>query len=53
MPYAVKKLPSGQFATVKKATGKILGRHPSRLKAQKQIEAIYANSPEVPGSKSK
>ena len=23
MPYAIKKLPSGQYATVKKATGKI------------------------------
>jgi len=51
MPYAIKKLPSGQFATVKKADGKILGRHPSREKAQAQIEAIYANSGETRGSK--
>jgi hypothetical protein len=43
MPYAIKKLPGGRFATVKKATGKIIGRHPSREKAQKQIAAIYAN----------
>jgi hypothetical protein len=43
MPYAIKKLSSGQYATVKKADGKILGRHPSKEKAQKQIAAIYAN----------
>lgn len=43
MPYAIKELPGGRFATTKKANGKIIGRHSSREKAEKQIEAIYAN----------
>ena len=43
MPYAIRKLPAGQFAAVKKATGKIMGRHRTRAKAQAQIAAIHAN----------
>jgi hypothetical protein len=46
MPYEIKKLPGGRFATVKKATGKIIGRHPTKEKAQAQIAAIYANTGE-------
>ena len=43
MPYAIRKVAGGRVAVVKKDTGKIIGRHPSREKAQKQIAAIYAN----------
>lgn len=43
MPYSVKKLPGGRYATIVSATRKVVGRHPSRDKAIKQIQAIYAN----------
>lgn len=46
MPYSVKKLPNGQYATITKATGKIHGRHPSKEKAIAQIAAIEENSKE-------
>lgn len=43
MPYAFRKLGNGRVAVVKKDTGKIIGRHPSKERAEKQVAAIYAN----------
>lgn len=43
VPYAVRKLPNGQWAAVKKADGKVMGRHASEKKAKAQVAAIYAN----------
>lgn len=44
MPYKIAKVSGGRFAVMKKdGSGKVFGRHPSRVAAQKQIEAIYAN----------
>lgn len=42
MPYAVRKKGT-KYQVVKKDDGKVLGTHPSKTSAQRQIRAIYAN----------
>lgn len=44
-PYDIKKA-GNKFVVVKKSDGKILGHHPSKSQARRQIAAIYANSKE-------
>lgn len=39
MPYEIRKLPTGQFAKISKATGKVVSRHPTRQKAVGSILA--------------
>ena len=46
MPYEIKKLPSGQYAKIRKDTGKIVSRHSSRQKAVGSIFAEIAHTGE-------
>lgn len=42
MPYSVSKR-GNSYVVVKDSDGKVMGRHKTKGKAQKQIAAIYAN----------
>lgn len=46
MPYAIHKLPSGQWAKVRKDTGKVVSRHATRAKAIGSVIAEAANTHE-------
>jgi hypothetical protein len=46
VPYTIKKLPSGQYAKVRKDTGKIVSRHASRDKAVGSIFAEISHTGE-------
>lgn len=46
MPYAIEKK-ENQFAVVNKDTGKVMGLHATRAKAEAQMRALYANEPEA------
>ncbi len=39
MPYQIKKLPNGQYAKIRKDTGKVVSRHATR---QKAVGSIFA-----------
>ena len=43
MPYAIKKSGS-KWQVVNKDTGRVLGTHPSKAKAEAQLRAVYANT---------
>ena len=42
MPYKIQNN-DGKFEVVKESDGKVMGTHPTRAKAQAQMEALYAN----------
>ena len=44
MPFDIKKS-GNKYIVVKKDDGKVMGTHTSKSEAQRQIAAIYANSP--------
>lgn len=52
MPYGMKKLAGGRVAVINKNSGRILGRHPSKEAAMKQIQAVniseHQGEPGVP-----
>jgi hypothetical protein len=43
MPYAIKKS-GNQWKVVNRETGRVLGTHPSKVKAEAQLKAVYANT---------
>jgi hypothetical protein len=43
MPYAIRKSGS-KWKVVNKETGRVLGTHTSKRKAEKQLSAVYANT---------
>lgn len=43
MPYSIQKHGKSQFDLILKSTGKVLGTHPSKEAAKKQIAAIEAS----------
>lgn len=43
MPYSIQKHGESQFDLILKSTGKVLGTHPSKKAAKKQIAAIEAS----------
>lgn len=50
MPYNIKQV-GDKFAVVVSDTGRVVGTHPSKKKAQEQMSALYANVPEARGEK--
>ncbi len=46
MPYEIKKLPTGQYAKINKATGKVVSRHATRQKAMGSIFAEISHTGE-------
>jgi hypothetical protein len=48
MPYEIRKLPSGQYAKIRKDTGKIVSRHATRQKAVGSIIAEIEHTGEDP-----
>jgi len=43
MPWKVQKSPRGGYDTVKKSSGKVVGHHTSKAKAEAQLRALYAS----------
>ena len=43
MPYAVRKRGS-KYVVVNKDTGRVLGTHPTKAKAQAQLRAVYSHT---------
>lgn len=52
MPYAIKKLPNGQWARVRRDTGKIVSRHKTRAKAIQAAAIVAKKLGEPTGQKS-
>lgn len=50
MPWEVVKR-GGQYQVVTKATGRVVGTHGSRPKAEAQVRALYANVKDAGGKK--
>lgn len=46
MPYAIRKRGS-KFVVVSQDSGRVLGTHPSKAKAESQLRALYANVPDA------
>ncbi len=46
MPYEIRKLPSGQYAKIRKDTGKIVSRHATKKKAMGSIFAEISHTGE-------
>ena len=46
MPYNIKQV-GDKFAVIATNTGKVVGTHPSKKKAQEQLAALYANVEDV------
>lgn len=46
MPYEIRKLPTGQYAKIRKDTGKIVSRHSSKQKAMGSIFAEISHTGE-------
>lgn len=43
MPWTVRKSTRGGYDTVKKRSGKVVGHHASKAKAEAQLRALYAS----------
>ena len=46
MPYNIKQV-GDKFAVIATNTGKVVGTHPSKIQAQAQLGALYANVPDA------
>ena len=44
MPWDVRRVPGVGWAVVKKDSGKVVARHPSKVSADRQVRALYANT---------
>jgi len=42
MPYRIKQSPNGKYLVINSETGRVLGTHDNKAKANRQLRAVYS-----------